>query len=125
MFHSQDHKAPRCSRKCCHLPPPPAPCHWAATSPCDPRVRCPSFPSPALYRPRCSSTRCHRIPLPPAPCHWAATSRCESTVRCPSCRLPSTFYSPDHTAPRCSKNHRRYLVLLRPALCHWAATSPC
>ena len=43
------------------FPPPPAPCHWAAASPCERHVRCQGCRSPSTSRspdhtaPRCSS----------------------------------------------------------------------
>src|SRR5262249_49457593 len=60
-------------------PPHPPPCHWAATSPCDPRVRCPCCRSPSTFlfqdhtAPLSLNYALPIFPPPPAPCHWAAT----------------------------------------------------
>ena len=49
-------------------PPRPAPCHWAATSPCDRRVRCAASRSRSTSRwpdrtaPRWPDSRCHSPP---------------------------------------------------------------
>src|SRR6266566_2634278 len=79
-----DHTAPRCSRghHCYRLPPPPAPCLRAATSPCASRVRrrgwgwsASTSPSPDHTTPRCSRHHhCYQILPPPPPCPRAATS---------------------------------------------------
>src|SRR5262249_24071895 len=87
--------------------PPPAPCHWVATSPYETRVRCPCCRSPSTFlppdhtAPRCSRNWCHRIPPPPAPRHWAATSPCAARVRCPCCQSQSNSDQslPDSAAP--------------------------
>ena len=110
QFPSPDHTAPRCSREGHHcLPPRPAPCRWAAASPCARRVRCPDcrcrsrFPSPDHTAPRCSRQRPIDSPRHQHLADWAAASPCDSRVRCPDCRCCSTSRWPDHTAPRCSR----------------------
>ena len=90
------------------LRPPPAPCPWAAMSPCDRGVRCPCcrsqlhVPLAGSYAPRCSRPS-PSIPPPPAPCPRAATSPCDSACGAHVCRSHSTFRSPDRTAPRWSR----------------------
>ena len=68
-----------------YVPLPPAPCRWAATSPCDDACggeAAGGSPGPAgrvvQFRAGKNSRR-YLLPLPPAPCRWAATSPCDQS----------------------------------------------
>ena len=92
--------------------PPPAPCRWAATSPCDNSVRWSGAGGSSRSRwpdrtvPRSRERRRYNLPRP-APCRWAATSPCDDSVRCSGCRWQSRSRWPDRRVPR-SRDSRRY-----------------
>src|SRR5205823_402933 len=111
-------------------PLPPAPCRWAATSPCDSCARSGSCPWPSSSRspdrtvPRWSESRWYLLLLLPAPCRWAAASPCDLGAGFRSCPWASRSRAPGRTVPRWPDS-RWYLLLLPPAPCRWTTASPC
>src|SRR5262249_26479083 len=113
------------------FPPPPAPGHWAAASPCEPSVRCPSsawpstFQSPDHKVPLSSRCHCYPLPPPPEPCHRAAASPWVCDVRCSCGRSPPTSHCPDRPPPRPPILDSCYRFPPPPEPCHWSAASQC
>ena len=123
----------RDSRRCSSSPRRPAPCRWAAASPCA-TSRAASRTPVARPGPRRrvvqlragESAAAVRSPPRPAPCRWAAASPCD-IARAVSKRAGRRSRSrwPGRTARRWREVPPPSYRPRRRAPCRWAAASPC